>query len=169
MSWIGHLGALITSKYGEVKEIDSKITKVNRMNYLLRTKQLPRTTKFRIYEIVIRPTALYGCETKVLNEENVKTMGKETTSKDIRGKRLKMGIYEEQTKRSMSSTQKPQIHSIIKARSLQWLGHMEWKAEKIEWSKSNHPIGKRYNFCKWCQMSIRFWYLWSEQTQNTNR
>ena len=38
------------------------------MNYLLRAKQLSRTTKFILYKSVIRPTALCGCETWVLNQ-----------------------------------------------------------------------------------------------------
>ena len=58
-----YLGALISNKCEEVREIDAKLSKANRitgiMNYLLRTKQLSRTTKLRLYESVIRPTALY--------------------------------------------------------------------------------------------------------------
>ena len=67
-----YLGAVITMKYKEVKEIEAKLSIANRlvgiMNYLLRAKQLPRTTKFRLYETVISPTVLYGCETWILNQ-----------------------------------------------------------------------------------------------------
>ena len=55
-----YLGALITNKYEEVREIDAKLIKTNRiadnLNYLLMAKQLSRTTKFRLYETVMRPT-----------------------------------------------------------------------------------------------------------------
>ena len=58
------------------------------------------------------------------DDGNIKTMGKEATLKDIRGKnkneyirRTNEEIYE--------FYQKPQRDSIIKARRLQWLGHME--------------------------------------------
>ena len=39
----------------------------------------------------MRPTALYGYETWVLNQGNIKTMGKEATSKDIRGEKTENG------------------------------------------------------------------------------
>ena len=66
-----YLEVLITSKCERVEEIDARLSKAFRfvgiMNYLLRTKQLSSTMKFRLYETVIRSTALYGCETWVLN------------------------------------------------------------------------------------------------------
>ena len=67
-----YLGALISNKCEEVREIDTRLGKANRivgiMNNLLRAKKLLRTTKFRLYKTVIRPTALYECETWVLNQ-----------------------------------------------------------------------------------------------------
>ena len=62
-----YLRVLITNRCEEVREIHAILSNVNRIagiiNYLLRAKELPRTTKFRSYETVIRPTTLYGCET----------------------------------------------------------------------------------------------------------
>ena len=67
-----YLGELITSKCEEEKEIDARLSKANRidesMSHPLGTKQLSRTTKFRLYETVIRPSELYGRETLVLNQ-----------------------------------------------------------------------------------------------------
>ena len=58
------------------------------MNYIPRAKQLSKTRKFRLYETVMRPTALYGCEAWVLNQM---MKGKEVTSKDVRGRKTENG------------------------------------------------------------------------------
>ena len=67
-----YLGALTTNKCEEVREIDARLSKANRiagiMNYLPREKQLSRTAKFRLFKTVIRPTALYRCEKWILNQ-----------------------------------------------------------------------------------------------------
>ena len=83
----------------EVREIDARLSKSNRiagiMNYLLRAKQLSRTKKFRLYRTVIRPTALHGCETWVLNQttEEIRKQWKRKLPRTILGgKRLKTDI-----------------------------------------------------------------------------
>ena len=63
------------------------------------------------------------------DEGNVKAMGKEATSKDIRGEKTENG-YIRRTNEEMY-----EFDSIIKARRLQWLGHMERVTEdrRITW------------------------------------
>ena len=60
------MGALITSKCEEVREIEAKLSKAKRIafiiNYLLWTKQLSKTMKFRLYETVIRARSRPLCE-----------------------------------------------------------------------------------------------------------
>ena len=52
-------------------------------------------------------------------------MGKEATSKDISGKKTGNGYIRRTNEEIYESYQKPQMDSIIKARRLQWLDHME--------------------------------------------
>lgn len=53
-----YLGARITSKCEEEKELEARLSKANRcagaMNHLIRAKQLSRNTKIRIHKTIIR-------------------------------------------------------------------------------------------------------------------
>ena len=55
------------------------------------------------------------------DEGNIKTMGKEATSKDIRGGKTENGYTRRTNEEICESYQKPQMDLIIKARRLQWL------------------------------------------------
>lgn len=77
MRWKSLFGGqdwLVTSK--EDKETEGRLSKANkyakamRVNHLIRVKQLS-TYNYNIFvlqTIIIRPTALYGCESWVLNK-----------------------------------------------------------------------------------------------------
>lgn len=139
-----YLGARITCKCDEVKEIEARLSKANRcagaMNHLIRAKQLSRSTKIRIYKTILRPTALYGCETWVLNK-NIQEILMRWERKMIRivgGKKTGDGCT--RTNGEIYDIYKePKIDMDIKTRRLQWLGHIKRMAEdrtvkKIAWS-----------------------------------
>ena len=104
-----YLGDLITSKCEEVKEIDARLSKTNRItgiiNYLLRTKQLSRTTKFRLYKtdsiIWMRDV---GFEPN--DKRNTETVGKETTSNDVREEETENGYTRRTNKQIYEFCQK---------------------------------------------------------------
>ena len=70
-------------------------------------------------------------------------MGKEASSKDIRGKRTENGYIRRPNEEIYEFHQKPPRHSIIKRRRLQWLGHIERMAKNrtvrtIAWKTSEY-------------------------------
>lgn len=66
------LGVSVTCKCKEEKEIEARLNKANRcagkLNHLLKTAQLSRTGKLRIYKTILRPTVPYGWESWVMNK-----------------------------------------------------------------------------------------------------
>lgn len=127
-----YLGAKITSKCDEEKEIDYRIIKANKsagaLNSILREKNLSRKAKFRLYKTVLRPTALYGCETWVLNKKNQERLlrwERRIIRRITGGKKTERGYERRSNKEIYEIYKEPTIDKIIKARRLQWLGHIE--------------------------------------------
>jgi Reverse transcriptase (RNA-dependent DNA polymerase) len=90
-----YLGTLLSSGGREELEIEARLTKGNKcagsMNYLLRSKNLSRETKFRIYRTILRPTTLYCCETWVLNknlQERLKAWERKILRRILGGKKV---------------------------------------------------------------------------------
>ena len=82
--------------------------------------------KIRIYENVIRPTTLYGCETWVLNQvtrEILRRWERKLLRRILKGE-TENGCIRRTNEEIYESYHKPQIDSIIKTR-LQWLDHIE--------------------------------------------
>ena len=82
---------------------------------------------------------------------NVTTVGKEATSKDIRGEKT----YNEQKNEDIyESYQKQQTDSIIKARRLQWMGHMDRVTDertvgRIAWKTPGYKKKRRRPRKRW--------------------
>lgn len=71
-----YLGVTLTNSGEENSEISTRLLKSSRcvgsLYKLLKCKSVSRSAKVRIYETVIRPTVLYGCELWVYNRTNKK-------------------------------------------------------------------------------------------------
>jgi hypothetical protein len=61
-----YLGALVDDKFSTGREIARRIVTAQRsffgLKHLLKAKSITRTTKFTLYETLIRPVAIYGAE-----------------------------------------------------------------------------------------------------------
>lgn len=142
-----YLGVLINNKCDESREIDRRIAKSNKcagaLYKVIKSKDISRKSKFRIYNTVIKPIVLYGSETWVLNKKDQQKMeiwerrmlrkilgGKKTEEGWERRTNAELyGIYEEAT-----------ITELVKIRRLQWLGHLGRMEEsrtvkEIPWRK----------------------------------
>ena len=68
-----YLGSTITSDNRMDQEIIERIGTGNRCAFalgkVLKSRIITRKTKLRVYNIIIRPTVLYGCETWTLTKE----------------------------------------------------------------------------------------------------
>lgn len=66
-----YLGTVLTDKCEEKQEISARLIKGQRcmagLRHIMKSKDVTRTTKIRIYKTIIRPTVTYECETWVMN------------------------------------------------------------------------------------------------------
>ena len=69
-----YLGVTISNNSEEDREIENRISKATKamgsLKNIIRSKNISQAAKIRIYRTVIRPTAVYGCETWVLTNKN---------------------------------------------------------------------------------------------------
>ena len=68
-----YLGVLITNKCQEDKEIELRIAKSNNcaggLRKIMKSKEISRQTKLRIYKTIVRPTLTYACETWIMTNK----------------------------------------------------------------------------------------------------
>lgn len=69
-----YLGSTITSSHNMSKEIQKRIMSGNRglfgLARIFRAKEVKRSTKAKIYQTLLRPAVLYGCETWTMSKED---------------------------------------------------------------------------------------------------
>ena len=93
----------------------------------MKSRNISRRTKLRIYNIIIRPTVLYGCETWTLTKERMRKL--EVFENGIL-RRITGPIYDAETNQWQrrhntdirNLTDQPYIQDIIRSRRLQWAG-----------------------------------------------
>lgn len=75
-----YLGILLTDRGGESEEIQQtsrckiETRSARSLRNLFRSKHITRATKLIIYSTVIKPTALYGCESWILSKPSERTL-----------------------------------------------------------------------------------------------
>ena len=73
-----YLGSTITAENLMDKEISERIGCGNRcafaLDKVLKSRNISRKTKFRIYNVIILPTVLYSCETWTLTKERMRKL-----------------------------------------------------------------------------------------------
>lgn len=127
-----YLGVLITNKCKEEREIDLRIAKGSRcagsVNRIIRSKNVSRNTKLRIYKTILRPTVLYSSETWTMTKKtqySLEVWERKVLRRIYGGKKVD-GVWERRTNAEIYELyNEPNITQVIKARRLQWLGHME--------------------------------------------
>ena len=143
-----YLGTNINKRNLQEKEIDSRISKYNRnvgMLYpLLRDKFVPRECKITVYNTILKPIIMYGCEAWSLT---TKTESK-IQAAEMRVLRLVKGVTRRDRVRNVNIRGElgvePLLDTIERSR-LRWYGHVkrmnqDMPANKyLEWK----PTGKR--------------------------
>lgn len=149
-----YLGATITLDNNMTKEINNRIQSANRccfaLQKIIRSKNVSRTTKLRIYHSIIRPIMTYACETWTMTKQN-------ETRLRIAERKILRSIYgpvkDETTQQYRSRKNReieelygqPDIIKIIKAERLRWAGHVKRQEDgrvvKLAWEQA--PTGRR--------------------------
>ena len=127
-----YLGSTITSDNLMDREITERVGTGNRCAFALHkvmtSRNITRRTKLRIYNIIIRPTVLYGCETWTLTKARIKKL--EVFENGIL-RRIFGPIYDaandQWTRRHNNDLRQlsgqPFIQNVVKSRRLRWAGH----------------------------------------------
>lgn len=127
-----YLGVAITNRSDETEEIDGRITRGSRavgaLNGILRAKRTSKRVKMRLYRTVIRPAALYGCESWILtqsNERKLEIWERKVLRGILGGKKMEDGTWRRQTNKEVYEAYgDPDIIQHIKAQRVRWLGHV---------------------------------------------
>lgn len=147
-----YLGALISDKCEEEKEVKLRIAKSNRcaggLHKIFNSKNVSLKTKTRLYKTVLRPTLLYGSETWVMNKktQNMIELWERKILRRIHGgKKTEIGWERRTNKELYELFREPVISDVIKAKRLQWAGHLERMSEErivktVGWKE---PEGKK--------------------------
>lgn len=147
-----YLGVLVTNKCEEDSEIDLRIAKSNNcaggLNKILRSKEVSRNTKFRIYKSVLKPTLTFGCETWVMNQKNqwkIEAWERKILRRILGGRNTVLGWERRMNTELYELYGEKSVGVFVKYRRLQWLGHLVRMEEgrnvkDVAWKK---PEGKR--------------------------
>jgi hypothetical protein len=138
-----YLGALVDDKFTTGKEIRRRIVTAQRsvfgLNHLLRAKSISRKTKFTLYKTLIRPVAIYGCESWNTTKEEEEQLGvfeRRVLRMIVGAKRTSDGQYlTRENKELYQIYQDPDIVAVVRHRRLAWAGHVVRREE-------NHPLKK---------------------------
>ena len=158
-----YLGSTITSDNLIEKEVIERIGIGNRcafaLNKVMTSRQISQRTKLRIYNIIIRPTVLYGCETWTLTKGRIKKLEvfENAILRRIFGPTYN-AITEQWERRHNADLRQlsgqPFIQDVVKSRRLRWAGHCarlpEERIAKIAMNgvvQGRRPVGRpRYRW-----------------------
>lgn len=147
-----YLGTLIDDKCNEETEIELRMMRSNRcasgLHSILRSKEVSKKTKIRVYKSVLRPTLLYGSETWVMNKRTqtkIEAWERKILRRIYGGKRTEEGWERRTNAEVYGLFSEPIISDVVRSRRLQWAGHLErMESERlvktIAWRE---PEGKR--------------------------
>lgn len=126
-----YLGVTVTEEGDERTEIQERLAKGTKCAAMLRkiltVKEVSRNIKVRIYQTIIRPVVLYGCELWTLNGRERESLGV-WERKQLR--KIYGGIKEGEEWRRRTNVEllemygQPQITKIARAQRIRWLGHV---------------------------------------------
>ena len=128
-----YLGTVMSQNAGMAEEVTARIGAANRCYYsltdLFKRRSISRKTKLRIYNTVIRPLLIYGCETWSLTKALEKRF---EVFENAVLRRIEGPIYDQETnewrrrhnREIRNSTKQPNVCDVIRSRRLQWAGHV---------------------------------------------
>ncbi len=109
--------------------MDNRVTKAwskwRELSGVICDKKIPTKLKLLIYQTVIRPTLLYGCETWPMSVKNEKRIA--TT--EMRMVRWAMGVSLLEHRRNEEEAKVEAIATVMRRRKLEWFGHVKIRDE----------------------------------------
>lgn len=147
-----YLGVKVDEKGHGEGEIKARIAKANKkygaLRPLMKSKDVSRKTKIRIYKTVIRPTATYACETWVLKKSEIDLLERweRKIQRAIYGGVKIDGQWRRRNNKELEELyNEPKITTAIKAQRIRYLGHIErmGKARMPKMVLLRKPIQKR--------------------------
>ena len=127
-----YLGSTIGRRGGASKDVESRVAKAwskgRELTGVICNKKVPMKMKVLIYQTVIRPTLLYGCETWPMSVKDEKHMA--TT--EIRMVRWAMGVSMLEHQRNEEILEEAKVEPIamvMRRRRLEWFGHVKRRDE----------------------------------------
>jgi len=130
-----YLGVNINSKNNMHNEIQLRIRNANKayfaMSRMFSSRLLSKATKEKLYTSYLRPIVMYACETWSTtqgDEEKLLTFEKKVLRKIYGPVRNQIGEYERRKNDELGRLyNKPNICLFLKAKRLEWAGHV-WRA-----------------------------------------
>ena len=126
------LGSTIDRGGGSSKDMDNRVTmawsKWRELSGVISDKKIPTKLKLLIYQTVIRPTLLYGCETWPMS---VKYETRRATT-EMRMVRWAMGVSLLEHRRNEEILEEAKVEAtatVMRRRKLEWFGHVKIRDE----------------------------------------
>ena len=128
-----YLGMTVARDGNIKEEINERIGAANRCLFslisLLKKRSISERTKLRVYNTIIRPVLIYGCETWSLTKKQEKRLEvfENKVLRIVTGPVYDQGMQEWRRRHNWElrgRTKQPHISQIVKGRRIQWAGHM---------------------------------------------
>ena len=127
-----YLGSTIDRGGGASKDVENRVTKAwskwRELSGVICDKKIPTKLKLLVYQTVIRPTLLYGCETWPMSVKDEKRMA--TT--EMRMVRRAMGVSLLEHRRNEEILEEAKVEpiaTVMRRRRLEWFGHIKRRHE----------------------------------------
>ena len=105
---------------------------VSALQKIIKSKNISRSLKIRMYQTMIRPIVLYACETWTFNateSSRLEIWERKIPRKIFGGKKID-NIWTRRTNEELKQLYRaPSITGVARAQRLRWLGHIERMAE----------------------------------------
>lgn len=132
-----YLGTVITRQPGLTEELEARIMAGSRcvfaLSRFLKSKEVSRKVKMRVYKTVIRPVVTYGSEVWTLKQtdQNVLGVWERKVLRRILGGIKVNGRWQRRTNLEVRELyQEPDIIGVVKAQRIRWLGHVSRMEEE---------------------------------------
>ena len=126
------ISCFILSYHFVIKYVENRVAKAwskwRELSGVICDKKIPTKLKLLIYQTVIRPTLLYGCETWPMSVKDEKR----TATTEMRMVRWAMGVSLLEHRRNEEILEEAKVEAIatvMRRRRLEWFGHVKRRGE----------------------------------------
>ena len=123
---------MIDRRGGASKDVESRVAKAwskwRELSGVICDKKVPTKLKILIYQTVIRPTLLYGCETWPMSVKDERRTA--TTEMTMVRWAMGVGLLEHwRNEEILEEVKVEQIATVMRRRMLEWFGHVKRRYE----------------------------------------